>query len=375
MTTFFHNGVKNPQAPKADPASRRGDPDLPRCLGSYEVLAKIGEGGMATVYKGRHPETGALVAIKVLARATAANPVLCQRFEKEFQATNCLNHPGLVRGLDFGRCEQGPFFVMELVEGESLGDRIEREGPLPPPEASRIMSRVAEALHYAHEMGVIHRDVKPDNVLLGADGTVRLTDFGLAKHLGDDLDLTRPGQGLGTPSYIAPEQLLHAKGIDRRGDVYGLGATLYAAVTGQDPFSAPTQPQTLKKKLKNDLTLPRQLVPSLSRSLEQVICRAMHTDPGQRPASCLEFIDELARSVPAASPPTPAEPASGGSPADRAESEPVPGRDDLLARLRAPLRPEPEAVPPKEPDASWLALLVGGVILAALLVAAFAFWR
>jgi eukaryotic-like serine/threonine-protein kinase len=367
MTTFFHNDVRKSPNPKGAPASQEADPDLPGRLGSYEVLGKIGEGGMATVYKGRHPESGALVAIKLMSQAMAGNPVLCQRFEQEFQATNCLNHPGLVRGLDFGRCQEGPFFVMELVEGESLGDRIEREGPLPPPEAARIISRVGEALHYAHEMGVIHRDVKPDNVLLGPEGTVRLTDFGLAKHLGDDLDLTRPGQGLGTPSYIAPEQLKHAKGIDRRGDVYGLGATLYAAVTGQDPFSAPTQALTIRKKFNNDLTLPRQLVPTLGKALEQVICRAMHTDPGQRPASCLEFIDELARSVPAApsavSFPTPA------------ESAPEPERCDLLARLRAPLRPEPEPVPPTEPDVSWVALLVGGVILVALLVAAFFFWR
>src|SRR5262249_8360644 len=143
------------------------------CLGSYEVLEKLGEGGMATVYKARHPETGALVAIKLLAPATAANPVLCQRFQQEFQATHCLNHPGLVRGLECGRCEEGAFFVMELVDGESLGDRIEREGPLPPAEAARIIARVGEALHYAHELGVIHRDVKPDNVLLGRDGSVR----------------------------------------------------------------------------------------------------------------------------------------------------------------------------------------------------------
>jgi len=273
---------------------------LPRIDG-YEVLEQIGEGGMATVYKARGPD-GETVAIKMLSSRMAAKPVFRKRFAQEFLAARKLDHPNIVRSLDFGQSESGTFFVMEFVDAESLGDRIQRQGPLPEAEAVALIGQVALALSYSHEQGVIHRDIKPDNILVTRDGTTLLTDFGLAKHLDGDLDLTAPGQGLGTPNFIAPEQLLHAKGIDQRCDVYGLGATLYMAVTGCCPFAAATLVQTIKKKANNELTLPRQLMPELSKHIEEVIRRAMHPDRGQRLASCEEFLWALNQSSPTAAP-------------------------------------------------------------------------
>jgi len=283
-------------------SSLRQTDSLPRIDG-YEVLEKIGEGGMATVYKALSPH-GETVAIKILSPKMAANPVFCKRFVQEFLAARKLDHPNIVRSIDFGQSDSVTFFVMEFVDAESLGERIQRQGPLPEAEAVALIGQVARALSYAHEQGVIHRDIKPDNILVTPDGTTRLTDFGLAKHLDGDLDLTAPGQGLGTPNFIAPEQLMHAKGIDQRCDVYGLGATLYMAVTGCCPFASANLMQTIKKKANNELTLPRQLVPELSKHIEVVIGRAMHPDRGQRMASCEEFLWALNQPGPAVAPDT-----------------------------------------------------------------------
>jgi serine/threonine protein kinase len=272
----------SPSGNSGDSTVRRSDAVcLPRIKG-YEVIEKIGQGGMATVYKASCTSTGKVVAIKVLSEEMAAKPVLRKRFEQEIRAASQLEHPNIVATLDHGESDAGPYLVMEYVKGESLGERIERAGPLNPVEAVRLITQVARALEYAHQQGVIHRDVKPDNILVTPDGQARLVDFG-----------TRPGTGLGTPNFIAPEQLTHAKAIDARCDVYGLGATLYTAVTGRLPFAARTLLQILKLKSNNELILPRQLTPSVSECLERTICRAMHPDRGQRPASCAEFLDEL----------------------------------------------------------------------------------
>jgi serine/threonine protein kinase len=268
-------------------------PDNPSKLDEYELLEKIAKGGMGTVYRARSSRTGNQVAIKVLMSKVAANPVLRQRFEQEFRVASRLDHPNIVRSLAFGHSASGPYLVMELVEGESLGDMVAREGPLPPADAVPMIVQVARALHYAHQEGIIHRDVKPDNIMITPNGVARLTDFGLVKQLLEEVDLTRPGCGLGTPNFIAPEQLANAKVIDRRCDVYGLGATLYMAVTGQCPFAARSLVQVLKKKAANELVLPRQLVPAVSQRLEKVILQAMHPDRGQRYGSCADFFQAL----------------------------------------------------------------------------------
>ncbi len=273
-------------------------PAIPPRIGPYEIVAKIAEGGMGTVYKGHTRDSEELVAIKILSPEVAGNAVAVERFRQEYRASNSLVHPHLVRGLDFGQEKSLFYLVMEFVDGDDLATRIEKKKRLDEDEAVRILVQVAEALQAAHEHQIIHRDVKPSNILLTATGQAKLTDLGLVKFRQSDLDLTRPMAGLGTPHFMAPEQFGDAKHADIRCDVYSLGATLYNAVTGQLPFDARSHLNMLKKKLKNDIAPPRQLVPKLSERVDLAIRRAMRADPTQRQSSCREFIATLTGTAP-----------------------------------------------------------------------------
>jgi Serine/threonine protein kinase len=167
--------------------------------GDYEILSKIADGGMGSVYKGRHRANGQIVAVKVVTPEVAANPVLVERFKQEYRAARDLVHPHIVRAIDFGFDNGTLYMVLEYVDGPSLGQRIDNEGRLPEAEAVRIVAQAAEALHVAHQHQIIHRDVKPDNILIASNGETKLTDLGLAKNRQSSLDLTRPLSGLGTP--------------------------------------------------------------------------------------------------------------------------------------------------------------------------------
>jgi serine/threonine protein kinase len=262
-------------------------------IGDYDLFEKIAEGGMGTVWKARHRNTGDIVAIKVVPPQVAKNPVLMKRFEQEYAVASSLVHPNIVRALQFGFHDGSPFLVMEFVDGESLGQRIERDGAIPEAEAIRLISQVAQALHKAHKQGMVHRDVKPDNVLVTADGTAKLADLGLVKELETDLNLTRTGRGLGTPHYMAPEQFRNAKYADARCDIYSLAATLYHMVTGHMPFQSTGPLDAWMKKINNDLVPARQLVPGLSERLDWALRRAMSVDKDQRPPNCREFVEDL----------------------------------------------------------------------------------
>lgn len=262
-------------------------------IGNYELIDKVAEGGMGTVYKGRHRETGQIVAVKVIAPHMTGNQVLLKRFQQEYNASRLLNHPNIVRALEFNNTSSTPYMVMEFVEGESLGSRLEREGKLPEAEAKRLIIQVAQGLYKAHKEKLIHRDVKPDNILITPDGRAKLTDLGLVKEVETDLNLTRTGRGLGTPNFMAPEQFRNAKNADQRCDIYSLGATLYMMVTGEAPFKACSPLDSYMKKIENDLPPPRQLVPTLSERTDWAIQRAMSADPETRPATCREFVEDL----------------------------------------------------------------------------------
>ncbi len=349
-----------PDAPGDTPSRPRPARDALPTVEGHELVEVIARGGMGTVYRARRHDNGQAVAVKILASEYVTSSVARSRFEQEFRTASRLDHPNIVRGIDCGQSETGPYFVMELVDGESLGDRIAREGPLPPAEALRLIVQIAAALEYAHKEGLIHRDVKPDNILLTPDGRARLTDFGLVKHQDEDLDLTVPGRGLGTPNFVAPEQLANAKSADRRCDVYGLGATLYAAVTGRCPFAARTTIQVLKKKSLNELIRPRQLAPTLSSRLEEVILQAMHPDSGQRYGSCAEFLQWLTDSrVPEAAVPS-ATPPSRPIPVVSPTALSAPTRSTVTDRLTPPVEPMPD-----EPagGAAWRWLLGGAIVL------------
>src|SRR5579884_2042232 len=267
--------------------------DTAKSVGNYDLLEKIAEGGMGSIYRGRHRESGNIVAIKVMAPHLTQNPLLLKRFEQEFRAASRLNHPNIVRALDYGDNGSMPYLVMEFVEGESLGQKLEREGRMSESDAIRLITQVARGLHRAHKQNLVHRDVKPDNILVTPDGIAKLADLGLVKETETDLNLTRTGRGLGTPHFMAPEQFRNAKNADVRCDIYSLGATLYQMVTGELPFKSLGPLDAWMKKVNNELPPPRQLVPDLSERVDWAIRRAMHSDPTQRPASCREFIEDL----------------------------------------------------------------------------------
>jgi eukaryotic-like serine/threonine-protein kinase len=262
-------------------------------VGSYDLVDKIAEGGMGTVYKAKHRDTGQVVAIKIVPATTARNSTLLKRFEREFVAARALDHPNVVKAIEFNGATVTPFLVMEYVDGESLGQRIERDGPLSEEDSVRIIAHVAHGLYRAHKQGLIHRDVKPDNVLITADGQAKLTDLGLVRDMGDDYNLTRTGRGLGTPHFMAPEQFRDAKNADVRCDIYSLGATLYMMVTGQLPFGNCSALDCFMKKLRNELTPPRDVKPDISERVDWAIRRAMSALPENRPSSCREFVEDL----------------------------------------------------------------------------------
>ncbi len=262
-------------------------------VGRYDLIEKIAEGGMGTVYKGRHVETGQIVAIKIVPAHMTTNSVFIKRFEQEYNAAKFLDHPNIVKAIEFGRQGGTPFLVMEFVEGESIGQKIEREGKLAEGEAIKIIGQVAQGLHKAHKLGLIHRDVKPDNIVLTPDGQVKLVDLGLVKEIEADLNLTRTNRGLGTPHFMAPEQFRNAKNADARCDIYSMASSLYMMVTGELPFKACGPLDAWMKKINNEITSPRQVVPGLSERVDWAIRRSMSADPAQRAASCREFIEDL----------------------------------------------------------------------------------
>jgi eukaryotic-like serine/threonine-protein kinase len=263
-------------------------------IGNYDLLEKIAEGGMGAIYKGRQRLTGQIVAVKIMPPHMANNPVLLKRFEQEFRAASRLDHPNIVRALDYGDNGTSPYLVMEFVEGESLGQKLERDGPMTEADAIRLIAQVAQGLHRAHKQGLIHRDVKPDNILITADNQAKLADLGLVKEVEADLNLTRTGRGLGTPHFMAPEQFRNAKNANVQCDIYSLGATLYVMLTNELPFRSSNGPlDAWMKKIQNDLTPPRSLVSALSERVDWAIRRAMSAAPEQRPATCREFVEDL----------------------------------------------------------------------------------
>ena len=226
-----------------------------RYFGDYELLSEIARGGMGVVYKARQVKLNRLVALKMILAGNLAGEAEIRRFYLEAEAAANLDHPGIVPIYEVGQHEGQHYFSMGFVEGQSLAQRV-AEGPLPPREAAALMVQIAEAVQYAHEKGVIHRDLKPGNVLLDAQGRPKVTDFGLAKKLQSDSGLTASGQIMGTPSYMPPEQAQGRADIGPLADVYSLGAMLYCLLTGRPPFQAASAMDTLKQVLEQDPPAP-----------------------------------------------------------------------------------------------------------------------
>lgn len=295
-------------------------------VGGYQLLEVIGQGGMGHVYKAQAPD-GQIVALKVLGQHLASREVERTRFYREARAAMLLNHPNLVRALGFGDEQGRHYFVMEYVDGENLSQYLTRVGQLSESEAIRLIVEVARGLESAHQQGLVHRDVKPDNILITRAGNVKLVDLGLVKELDTDLLLTQPDRGLGTPAFMAPEQFRDAQHSDARADIYALGQTLYIMVTGELPFPATgSMVDTFLKKNSNDYRPPHWAVPTLRRSTSAAICQAMEGDPDRRPSSVGEFLDLLlGRTAPLAAPPSEIEIDA----ADRETERPRAGRSEL----------------------------------------------
>lgn len=262
-------------------------------IGNYELLNEIGRGSFGAVYKARHWQSHQLVALKVMTPNLSRNASLLKRFQHECVMAARIDHPNIVRVVEYSVSPSEPFLVMELVEGISLGERLEREPKIPENEALRLIVQACQGLEQIHHHGLFHRDIKPDNILVTAEGVVKITDLGLAKDAETNIELTRTGTGLGTPNFIAPEQFRNAKNVDRRCDVYSVGATLYQLLTGVLPFNHPSPVEILMLKLKNQLVPPQKIVPWLSDRVAQAIVKSMSIDPGQRFSSCWKFVEAL----------------------------------------------------------------------------------
>ena len=273
--------------------SRAGD--RVRYFGEYELLEEIARGGMGVVYKARQVKLNRIVALKMILAGQLAGEEEVQRFHAEAEAAANLDHPGVVPIYEFGEHQGQHYFSMGYIEGESLADKI-KDGPMAPKDAAETIAKVAEAIAYAHESGVIHRDLKPANVLIDSGNQPKVTDFGLAKRVESDSDLTRTGAVMGTPSYMPPEQ---ASGktdeIAEPADVYSLGAILYCLITGRPPFQASNALDTLMQVLETEPVSPRSLNPEIPKDLETVCLKCLQKDPSRRYQSAGELSVELGR--------------------------------------------------------------------------------
>ena len=244
-------------------------------FGDYELIEEVGHGGMGVVYRARQRKLNREVALKMVLGGVFAGKEAVARFRAEAEMAAQLQHPNIVAIHDVGEHEGQPFFTMDLVEGRSLADRV-RDGPLPARNAATYLKTIAEAVAYAHERGVLHRDLKPSNILIDAFDQPQITDFGLAKRMTDDSDLTVTGQTLGSPNFIPPEQAAGRKAdVGPRSDLYSLGAILYHVLTGRPPFVAGTLSATVRLVVEEEPVSPRLLNPSVPRDLETLCLKCL----------------------------------------------------------------------------------------------------
>ncbi len=254
--------------PDAGPAAPRPRTAQPPHLSGYEVQGELGRGGMGVVYRAWDQRLHRPVAIKMLLAGDFARPDERERFEREAEAAAGLRHANIVQVYQVGDLEGRPYFTMEFVEGGSLAERL-AVAPLAAVPAAALIATLAEAVQTAHDRGIVHRDLKPGNVLLTADGTPKIADFGLARRLDDGSGLTRSGIPLGTPNYMAPEQALGlTHSIGPAADVYALGAILYEAMTGRPPFRADTTEETLRQVVEQQPAPPSRWNAKVPRDLE-----------------------------------------------------------------------------------------------------------
>jgi len=278
-----------------DPSQKGPDLKPGQELGNYTLVRKVGTGGMASVYEARQSGLGRRVALKVLSDALSTDAEYLARFRTEAQAAAELDHPALVEVYEMGEDKGRVFFSMQFVDGVSLADRLRTEGKVPVLDALAIISEVADALDHAWTHGrLIHRDIKPDNIILTEAGRVKLADLGLAKSVASDARLTDPGTTMGTPSYMAPEQGRGARDVDCRADIYSLGITLFHAITGKLPFEGDTPLAAMMAHVEQPLPDPLSIDPDLPAYVSDLLRRMCAKDPARRFQTPSELVSALA---------------------------------------------------------------------------------
>jgi serine/threonine protein kinase len=264
-------------------------------FGDYELLEEIGRGGMGVVYRARQISLNRIVALKMVLAGRLAEEDDLQRFRTEAESAGRLQHPNIVAVHEVGEIDGQHFFSMEFIDGTSLAQRL-RGGPLPGRSAARYIRQVARAVHCAHQNGTLHRDIKPGNIMIDRGDEPHVTDFGLAKRLGEDSGQTRTGTVVGTPSYMAPEQAAgKTRELGPACDIYGLGAVLYELLTGRPPFRAETPVHTVMQVIENEPVPPRLLNANVDIDLETICLKCLEKDPARRYASAEALAADLDR--------------------------------------------------------------------------------
>ncbi|TWT53040.1 Serine/threonine-protein kinase PknB [Rubripirellula amarantea] len=263
-------------------------------IGDYEIKSVLGQGGMGVVYLANQKSLDRLVALKMILDGSRVNQAMLDRFDAEAKAIAKLQHENIVRIYEVGEHDDHPYFSLEFIKGATLGDLI-RSNPMTPSEAARVLESVARGLQYAHEQNIIHRDIKPANILLTSDGTPKISDFGLAREIERDQSLSITGAVVGTPGYMAPEQARAATDIGPAADIWGMGAMLYAMLTGRAPFVGSNPGESVMMLLREEPVPPSRLRIKIPKDLETICLKCLEKDPSRRYIDARHLADDLAK--------------------------------------------------------------------------------